>query len=326
MKTRISPKHSKFLVCSSIILLLSIFNHASSSKLNAARQTAIGKVDLKALILLHPSMRSYNPYMQGFKLKADQVTQARAKQQSQEHKSELKQLQTKAKAVEGRITETQRKFNREMELLTNNYLEGIEHLATGPRRLKKKEYDLKKSEKEAEYGARLQSYGVQLLQIEEKIDQLEKASYEPGYTTFEETQKKFNRILNEIRQYTKQIANRKGIEIVLNSKSRDLKFLEKEKSVISPDLNYNKIFKMPFPKAIRNDKPAIQGYYSNLTSMAKNWLHNGSDILQPFSNKVIDNDIFIGGQDLTVEVLKAIFKAYKIDPNIGNAVIQSVLE
>jgi hypothetical protein len=287
---------------------------------------AIGKVDLKALILLHPSMRSYNPYMQGFKLNADKVTQARAKQQSQESQSELKNLQTQARIIEGRITATQRKYNREMATLTNNYLDGLEHLATAPRALKKKEYDRIKSEKEVEYAAKLQSYGVQLLQIEEKIDHLKKASYEPGYTTFEETQKRFNGIVNEIRQYTKQIANRKGIEIVLNSKSRDIKLLTQEKSVISPDLNYNKIFQTPFPNAIRNDPAAIQGYYSNITSMAENWLHNGSDILAPFNSKVIDNDIFIGGQDLTVEVLKAIFKAYKIDSNIGNAVIKSVLE
>lgn len=326
MKIRISKNKSSVLFFAIVFLLISIFNHNSAIKLNAAPQTAIGKVDLKALILLHPSMRSYNPYMQGFKLNSDQVTQSRIKQKSQEHKSELKQLQTRAKVIEGRITATQRKYNREMEILANNYLDGIETLATGPRTLKRKEYNLKKSQTESEYAARLQSYGIELIQIEDKIAQLERLSYEPGYTGPEETQKRFNNIINEIRQYTKQIAGRKGIEIVLNSKSRDLNKFKQKDTVLAPDLNYNKIFQMPFPRAIRNDQPAIQGYYSNITSLAKSWLHSGSDILKPFSNPIIENDIFIGGQDLTIEVLTAIFKAYKIDPNIGNAVIKSVLE
>ena len=38
-----------------------------------------------------------------------------------------------------------------------------------------------------------------------------------------------------------------------------------------------------------------------------------------------DCDIIIGGVDLTSEVLAALYRDYKIDKNLANSIIQSVL-
>lgn len=291
----------------------------------AAGKVLIGKVDLKALVLLHPAMRSYNPYLQAFKVDPAKVHASVAQQKSEEHQGEIRKLDAQIRLLQGRLHETRKKFDREMERLSQNYLANIDKLATGPRALKRKEYDLAQNRTQITYNAKLQSYAAQLNQAEDRRSKLEKVAYNVGYTDPEATQKQFAAIINEIRQYTRQIATNKGIEVVLNSKSRDLrKITSRQAQVMAPELNYDKVFSMPFPSQLRNDSAAINGYYQNITSMAAGWLAHGSDILEPFSNQILENDIFIGGTDLTNEVLASIFKTYKVDNNIGNAVIQSI--
>ncbi|GAB4279269.1 MAG: hypothetical protein Kow0029_23120 [Candidatus Rifleibacteriota bacterium] len=297
---------------------------SSGQYLYAAQTVFIGKVDLKALILLHPAMRSYDPYIQAFKVDASKVSPAIIKQKAEEQESELAKLRADSRLIQGRIHELKKRFNREMDKLANNYLDGLETLATGPAALKRKTYLINKNRAETAHFAKLKSYNAQLTQIEERISKLEKITYQVGYTDPEETQKQFNAILNEVRQYTQKIANQKGIQVVLNSRSRELKSIRQDNQILGADLNYDKVFRMPFPNEIRNDSAAISGYYQNLSSMAATWLMEGNKILQPFSNQIIDNDIFIGGTDLTAEVLSAIFRSYKIDQNIGNALIQAI--
>jgi hypothetical protein len=166
----------------------------------------------------------------------------------------------------------------------------------------------------------------QLNTAEEKLNRLNKIAYQVGYTDPEETRKKFNAILNEIRQYTQQQATIKNVQVVLNSSLSSSLKLESRRNdtVMPPELDYSKVFSLPFPREISKDAAAIAGYYGNITSLASNWLMHGDKILDPFRAAILDNDVFIGGVDLTADVLVAIFRAYKIDPNIGNAVIQSI--
>ncbi len=322
MVTGMKRQNKKIVFYLVVGLLLSLGSCVES---RAAAKVLIGKVDLKALVLLHPGMRSYNPYLQAFRVDPAKVSTSVANQKSEEQHREIDELNARIRLLEGRLHETRRNYNREMERIAKQYLDKIDTLATGPRALKRKEYDIAQNRTDASFNAKLQSYSAQLEQAEDRRSKLEKVAYHVGYTDPETTQKQFAAIINEIRQYTRQIAANKGIEVVLNSKSRELKAtLQAQSQVLAPDLNYDKLFAIPFPNEIRNDSAAINGYYQNITSLAANWLGHGTSILEPFSTQMLDNDIFIGGVDLTVEVLAAIFRSYKIDNNIGNAVIQSI--
>lgn len=306
------------------IIIMLLVPLICNSNLYGAPTTLIGKIDLKAVVLLHPAMRSYDPYTQAFKVDAAKVSPALMKQKAEEHKGDIEKLQAQSRLLLGRIHELQRNFNREMDKLSNNFLDGLESLATGPAALKRKQYSLTKDRTEASFNAKLQALGAQLTQTDERLAKLEKISYQVGYTDPETTQKQFTAIINEIRQFTQQIANQKGIQVVLNSKSREIKSFANNATIIAPELDYDKVFRMPFPNDIRNDSAAIGGYYQNVTSLASNWLAQGTNILSPFSGQMLDNDIFIGGTDLTAEVLAAVFRNYKVDKNIGNAVIQAI--
>ena len=47
--------------------------------------------------------------------------------------------------------------------------------------------------------------------------------------------------------------------------------------------------------------------------------------IERMKSNLVNSDIILGGMDLTEEVLNALYKDYKLDPNISKAVIQSAL-
>ena len=73
-----------------------------------------------------------------------------------------------------------------------------------------------------------------------------------------------------------------------------------------------------------NDEAALIGYYRGIESTIQNWLGSGEEIFENAGNKLANEDIVVGGIDLTVDVLNALYKSYKLDPNVSNVVIQSI--
>ncbi len=305
-----------------LILLLALGSTAIYAQ--RSRDIAyVGKINLKAVVMLHPAMTSYDPGVQAFKVDASKVPQQQMQQKASQHQAELNELASTIKSLQGRISETHRNYNRQVEELSSRYTDGIEELATGPAAMRRQDYVVDQGKAESAYHAKLTALGAQLSTAEEKHDKLSRIAYTVGYTEPEETRRKFSAILNEIRQYTQQIATQKNVQVVLNTSLSSVLARTRD-AVVAPDLDYGKIFSVPFPREISNDSAAVAGYYGNISNMAANWLSNSDKVLEPFKAAMLDNDVFIGGVDLTPEVLAAIFKAYKIDPNIGNAVIQSV--
>lgn len=307
-------------------LLVMLLLVACTADLQAQRSRDIayvGKINLKAVVLLHPAMISYDVGHQAFKVDATRVPHQQMQQKAGQHQAELDGLNSTIKSLQARIEETHRNYNRQAEEMSERYTDGFERLATGPAAVKKQEYNIDKGKAEAAYHAKLTALGAQLSTAEEKFDRLSRVAYTVGFTDPEETRRKFAAIINEIRQYTQQIATQKNVQVVLNTSLSSLLARSRD-SAVPPELDYGKVFNVPFPREITNDSAAVGGYYANVSSLAASWLSNGDKILEPFKAAMLDTDVFIGGVDLTSEVLAAIFKAYKIDVNIGNAVIQSV--
>ncbi len=305
---------------------LTVLLFAASTVVLAQRSRDIayvGKINLRAVVLLHPAMTSYDVERQAFKVDATKVPQQQMQQKASQHQAALDELTATIKSLQGRIQETHRNYNRQMEEISARYTDGIDQLATGPAAIRKQEFRVDQGKAESAYHAKLTAIGAQLATAEEKYDRLSRIAYAVGFTDPDETRKKFAAIIGEIRQYTQQIATQKNVQVVLNTSLSSVLARTRE-NIVPPDLDYGRIFSIPFPREIANDSAAVGGYYGNVTSMAANWLSHGDKILEPFKSVMLDNDVFIGGVDLTAEVLAAIFKAYKIDPNIGNAVIQSV--
>lgn len=312
-----------FLIFAVIMLVVAIHSPLAAQR---SREIAlVGKINLKAVLLLHPAMASYDPAYQAFKVDASKLSPQVQQQKAAQHKAELAKLSSTIKSTQAKIHELRRNHDRNMQNLSNQYVSGIEKLATGPAGLKRQEYLINSNRTESAFNAKLQAMNNQLLMAQDQYDRLSRVAYHVGHTDPDETKRKFLAILNEVRQYTQQIATQKNVQVVLNtSLSSSLKLDRSNTVVMPPELDYAKVFSIPFPREITSDEAAVAGYYGNITSLAHNWLTHGDKILDPFRASILDNDVFIGGVDLTPDVLVSIFRAYKVDTHIGNAIIQSL--
>jgi len=295
----------------------------------AAGSGLIGHVDFRALVLLHPSMMGYDTQLSAFRIEPSKATlPQQMERRSQEQKQRIVALESEIRALRAKITELHRNYTRDATELSDRYTKSIVDLATGPAGMKRQQFELDKAQLDSTYQAKLQSASGRCVAATEELERLQNISLAPGYTTPEETEARFSAIVKELRQVVQSVAARRGIHIVLNSSfrralRRELASRETEDPV---ELSYQKIFTTPFTREVGTSHDFTAGYYENIISMTRNWLDHGSRILKPAKSSIIDSDIVSGGIDLTGEVLSTLFASYKLNQNIGAAVIKAVLE
>ena len=315
------------LLCLMIAFLFLSCSATAQSKSGVG--AGIGKVDFRALVLLHPSMMKYDPQKCAFKLDAAKSgSQQQNLQRSKERQERILQLENEERALRAKITELHRNHTRDLSAATDAYVSSIAKLATGPAGMKQQQFEIDKMQLESSYQAKLKSVSGQLIVTGEERERLEKVVLHPGYTTPEETAGRFAAIVKEVRQIIQQTASQRGIQIVLNSSyQRSLRAIPAERDGFVPaDLSYYKIFTLPFTREVEGNHNFVAGYYENLTGMARDWLNHGNIILTSINSSLVDSDIIIGGTDLTGDVLSALFTSYNVNPNIAAAVIKAALE
>ncbi|OQA06690.1 MAG: hypothetical protein BWY66_01743 [bacterium ADurb.Bin374] len=289
----------------------------------------IGKVDFRALVLLHPSMFGYDTEKSAFLVEPSKAKlPQQIERRSQEQKQRVEELENEIRALRAKITELHRNYTRDVTELSDRYTTGIVELATGPAGMKRQQFELDKAQLDSTYQAKLQSASGRCVAATEELENLQQISLTPGYTTPEETEARFNVIVKEVRQVVQSVAARRGIQIVLNTSfQRSLRNVRTTRESEEPiDLSYQKIFTTPFTREVGSSHDFTAGYYENIISMTRNWLDHGSRILKPAKSSFIDSDIVCGGIDLTGEVLTTLFASYKLNQNIGAAVIKAALE
>lgn len=289
----------------------------------------IGKVDFRALVLLHPSMMEYDPEKSAFRADPAKVASSEHLQRrAQEQSERLEELEHEIQTLRAKITELHRNYTRDMSELSDRYTKETIELATGPAGMKRQQFELDKLQLDSTYQAKLKAASGRCVAAAEELELLQQTSSTPGFTTPEETAARFNAIVSELRQTVQAVAARRGIHIVLNTSfQRALRRELPPREPSSPlEISYQKIFTLPFTREVGASHDFTAGYYENIIAMTRNWLDHGSQILKPAKSSFIDSDIICGGVDLTGEVLSAIFAAYNINQNIGTAVIKAALE
>ena len=312
-----------------ILTLLFIFILFSSSIYAQKGGAYIGKLDVRTVFLLHPSMIDYSPEKNAFKVTRNAESKKSVESEASSNQEELDKLNALLKSLAEKIMEEEKNYYKKIDFLNQKYLDNIAQLATGEASVNQMTYNMEAGNAEASHNAKLTALYAQYSSIEEKIMKLSQFEYNDDYTTPDETEKKFVTILNEIKTYTQRIAGQKGISVVINtSYKRTMTATDSNNSstgYVSDSMALGAIFNNKFPSELLKDEAAVSGYYTNLSSLTQNWLRNSDPIIGRLKNSMLENDIFIGGVDLTPEVLSALFKAYKLDPNISNAVIKSAL-
>ena len=311
-----------------IIILLNILFHSKSLLFAQKRNdTAIGKIDIYAVLLLHPAMIEFNPEIRAFHIKRDQVSKQKAASEQQTKIKEREKLEKDLKRIRSRMTEEDNRYLKKIDELNKKHIAKLIGLATESAVIEQIEYKQTIEKEDNSHYSKMTNMLGEYNLIEEQLAKLNELNFVDGYTTPDETIKRFEAILNETKSYIKRVADSKGISIVLNSGYKKLlKNLTLSKNdYISENQSLGSIFKTPFQKELQNDNLAIKGYYEGINMRTKFWLNNAGNFLNINNNSLLDSDIILGGQDLTIEVLSSLYKAYKLDSNISNAIIQNAI-
>lgn len=286
----------------------------------------IGKLDLYTVTMLHPAMIWYSPEKKGFKVTRTDVDKKRITQLNEIRAKELNELHYKMNAINSRIKKENKDYDTNVAFMSRKYFDKQANVGTATYELNKKRFKKQTEESLAIHQVKINQLYGELAKIEEKINNLDEDT-EFGYSNSVETEKRIKDIIKEIKIYSKRIADQKGINIVLNSGYKKLlppKTDRNNTSSFSDHDAFGTVFTLAFPNSLSNDEGAVKGYYNSIESKTKIWLNNGKSLFNNNLDAMVNDDIIVGGVDLTTDVLYALYKAYKLDANITNAVIQAV--
>lgn len=291
----------------------------------------IATVDMASLVAMHPAMAAYDPNMQAFKV-------TRPRQQFIQDKSRLaadkakkiEELRARMRQLESQIAAERQRQIRDEAQQKIDFDKSMAKLATEAVRLHLQVFRNKEAETRQRNGARLRSLKLQIDQIDRQIENENAEMLADRFTTPAETRQRFLQILNEIRQYAQVTAASRNITIVLDSGGSSLQQTQQKlagQSSLPGDIDYAEVFEKPLlsPITLSSDEASVQGYYNLRRDKAIVWHNNRSSILAPFSNELANTAVVVGGIDLTIEVLNAILKNYRVDQTV-QSILNSVIQ
>lgn len=319
-------------------LLLAIILGATTCSISYAQRrgniNAIGMVDLRAVVMLHPSMADYNAYERAFRVDRTKTSEHLLKSQTEAQKKEITRMKADVKRLQAKLAELKSNFDRRMDSMSTKYGDKA-HSLTEPGALEVAtiEYEMEKQDIETKYLANSRHTSNRLAMLSGRLELQTRLSKLEGYTQPDETHKKISAIVAEVMQHVKAVSDKNSISVVLNSGQR--KIIE---AINAPSkrergpmgLVYRGIVFAPFTPIDEVERPYfkdsdhINGYYQNITHSARLWLSYDRIVLKGREPNLLSADILMGGIDLTGEVVKSLFRQYKINEHIGNAIIEAL--
>lgn len=285
----------------------------------------IGKVDFYSIILLHPAMKDFDVNKNAFVITRNQTETEELKKEEEQRKQKVKEYEIELLGIRKNILDLEAKHIKKINGMNDKYSKAIKKLASDAVLFETMnlKIDTRKEYQNHERDVRILE--TKFSEIQNRLYEIKDVQYEVGYTTPQETEKKFEFIIAEIKKYVKTIADLKGVSVVLNSSNRQFKKPSRANQFRNLPNYTIDLFGFELPKSQYKDEAGVIGFYETLNDYVHSWLEHGSFVLENLRDKLKDCDIVIGGEDLTSEVLYSLYRDYKIDQNIANAIIQNVI-
>ena len=313
-----------------LLVFLILLNFISISDVSYAQQkngNLIGFVDFNLCVILHPMLCNYSPAKSAFKTiraKNKKITAEETKKITEE----INSLRDSIENLRKRISENDEIYEKEHLKIHNDYMKIMSENpdnkmaqinAEKKRNMLSSICDEKYNKKNDEMRLRL---GAELV----RLDKLEKNPNITQYTTVEETHQNFEKIIKDVYDAIKSVASKHKIQAVLNS-SNERTLLNRiqqnnSRDIFPSDFFYNKIIysnSIPEGKGITKEvlKKSNNSFYNNLDY----WIKKEKVILNEFENLLPNSNVLYGGENITKEVLIAIFKKNDISNDVLNAIL-----
>ena len=282
-------------------------------------------LDLYSILLLHPAMKDFDVKRNAFAVSRNASEAEIIKKEEEDRKFKISKYQTDMLEVKKNIIELDNLYEAKLIEKNNKFKEYVKGLATEAFLMETMNLKIETHDLQEQYANETKRLENKYAEIQNKVYELNNLRFDIGFTTPKETKEKFDLILFETREYVKKIADLKGISVVINSSSKHMK-----KNIQSFDRQYLpnytiELFSMKLAKSEYRDEEGVLGHYETINDYVHSWLEHGNFVINNMNDCIKDCDIIIGGVDLTSEVLAALYRDYKIDKNLANSIIQSVL-
>lgn len=266
----------------SLIILLVLFIGCFS--ISNAQQVQVGYVNVADVMLLHPTMRYFDPSAKRFKLEALKGinTEKRAEENKTKFKADLSKLEQNLKELEAEREELRETYNNKIESIGNS-LE-------------------KKSKIDEKFRNDSEELRKKIYFAKQKIEIFKNSSIYTGFTTQGETSKLFSLMLDDVYDAMEQVANHYKVSFVFNS-SAEITYIEGRMTANNPMGDFFENFDQ---KVQERDGKKIMGaaFYSWLTEKNSTFLNCNDRRLTSF--------VMRGGYDLTPAVIDGVYQKHKI--------------
>ncbi|MBI3038262.1 hypothetical protein HYY75_04295, partial [bacterium] len=247
---------------------------------------------------------------------------------SAEAQQKLDSVLSQIKAIDARINEYKSRNDREARSEQESFEAKIKELADNKGKLavEKNSHLMRLSQLSQKFQAEIRALLGQKEQLETSLEQANSQTLGGQLSNFSETDQKFRQILSEVRQITQQVAASRGIGVVLDSSSSGFRqvFGSDSNVDLQNGNSYRMIFTQAIPQNVGRDAPAAKGHYLIQQDLANSWYKNRGFVLGSFKPYLFNSFVFIGGYDLTQDVLITMLTQHGINKNIQTILVQSI--
>ena len=279
-------------------LLLSILSILICGNLFAADQQ-FGFVNVADALLLHPTMRYFDPVNKRFKLDALKISspETRIEENKAQNRAKLEKLQQELKEIEAEKEEESDNYHNQLQALTASF----GNLKDLPEN-KKAQYNSKKEAINKAFFEKSNTIRKKILIAKKRIEECENESYYTGLTTQGETSRIFSLMLDDVYDVMTIVADHYKVSFVFNS-SAEINYIDGKWSTTNPLPAFFDDYEQTVQE---RDGKKITG--AAFTS----WLTERNSAFLNCNDRRLSAFVMKGGLNMTPAVIDGIYQKHKI--------------
>lgn len=272
-------------------------------------QSQFGYVNVADAMLLHPTMRYFDPISKRFKLEALKGVnpEKRAEENKINFKAELTKLEDNVKEL-----------NAQRQELEKNYFADIEKIFISEEKLKnmsvqeKNKYNEKKTKLDNKFHNDADELRKKIYYAKQKIESFKKSSIYTGLATQGETSQLFSLMLDDVYDAMGAVAKHYNVSFVFNS-SAEIGFIEGRMTASNPMGDFLDNFEQNVQD--RDGKKIMGAAFTS-------WLAEKNSTFLNCNDRRMTSFVMMGGLNMTPAVIDYIYQKHKVGKEQRDFIIE----
>ena len=291
-----------------ILTVLTLFLFCESLY-SQTTQSQFGYVNVADAMLLHPTMRYFDPISKRFKLEALKGVnpEKRAEENKINFKTELEKLEKNVKELETQRNE-----------LNNKYYVEIKKIMVSEEKLKnmsaqeKNKYNENRKKLDNKHNNDIDELRKKIYYAKQKVESFKNNSLYTGLSTQGETSQLFSLMLDDVYDAMGAVAKHYKVSFVFNS-SAEISFIEGRMTASNPMADFLDNFEQTVQD--RDGKKIMGAAFSS-------WLEEKNSTFLNCNDRRMTSFVMMGGLNMTPAVIDYIYQKHKVGKEQRDFIIE----